>query len=444
MAKKTHEVRDPIHTFVRYDSAERKVIDSRPFQRLRHIHQLAMTYLVYPGATHRRFEHSLGVMELAGRVFDVVTHQDATSKKIKRELRELTQPRTLRCWRRALRMAALCHDLGHLPFSHAAEKELLPKGWSHELITKKIILSGEMRRIWQSMKPKLQPEHIVKLALGPKEAPDLTFSNWEVLLAEIITGDAFGVDRMDYLLRDSHHAGVPYGRIDHFRLIDTMRILPAPPAEKGDTTIRPSLGIEEGGIHCAAALLLARYFMFSQLYFHPVRRIYDIHLKDFLKEWLPGGRFSTSVRKHLLTTDNEVSAAILEAARNPGRPGHGAADRIVKHRHFKEIYRRNPDDSALNPEAGQAIFEAARHKYGDKRVRHDRVHDRVSKGAGKPDFPVLTKDKRIVRAAEISEPIARLPGISVDYVFVDPVIYKKAWGWLRRNRTRIIRIPKEQ
>src|ERR1700731_2913609 len=71
MSKHIHEIRDPIHVFVRLDSDERAILDARPFQRLRHIHQLALTYLVYPGATHKRFEHSLGVMELAGRVFDI-------------------------------------------------------------------------------------------------------------------------------------------------------------------------------------------------------------------------------------------------------------------------------------------------------------------------------------------------------------------------------------
>jgi hypothetical protein len=73
MAKHIHEIRDAVHIFVRLDSEERKVLDSRPFQRLRHIHQLALTNLVYPGATHKRFEHSLGVMELAERVYQVVT-----------------------------------------------------------------------------------------------------------------------------------------------------------------------------------------------------------------------------------------------------------------------------------------------------------------------------------------------------------------------------------
>ena len=76
MTKLSHEVRDPVHQFIRFNDQERRVIDSAPVQRLRHIHQLATTYLLYPGATHRRFEHSLGVMELAGRVFDVITERE--------------------------------------------------------------------------------------------------------------------------------------------------------------------------------------------------------------------------------------------------------------------------------------------------------------------------------------------------------------------------------
>lgn len=83
MASGVHEIRDPIHVFVRLDDAEREVLDSAPLQRLRHIHQLALTYLVYPGATHKRFEHSLGVMELASRVFDVVTDPANLSDEIR-------------------------------------------------------------------------------------------------------------------------------------------------------------------------------------------------------------------------------------------------------------------------------------------------------------------------------------------------------------------------
>ena len=123
MNKRMHEIRDPIHTFVRMDSDERKVIDSRPFQRLRHIHQLALTHLIYPGATHRRFEHCLGVMELAGRVYDVVTDPEHLFHDEVRDIVPRLGSFDHSYWRRVVRMAALCHDLGHLPF-HAGR--LLP------------------------------------------------------------------------------------------------------------------------------------------------------------------------------------------------------------------------------------------------------------------------------------------------------------------------------
>lgn len=109
MAKLAHEIRDPIHVFVYVDDVEREVLNSRPLQRLRHIHQLAMTYLVYPGATHRRFEHSLGVFELAGRVFDVVTRQEHLSEEVRELLPDLTREASRSYWRLVLRMAALCH-----------------------------------------------------------------------------------------------------------------------------------------------------------------------------------------------------------------------------------------------------------------------------------------------------------------------------------------------
>ena len=271
MIKNTHEIRDAIHTFVQFDSHERKVLDSRPFQRLRHINQLALTHLVYPGATHKRFEHSLGVMELADRIFRVVTEPENVNDSVRSILPTLGRPDELRYWRRVVRAAALCHDLGHLPFSHAGEKEgLLPDGWNHERLTVEFIRSQEMRDIWQELTPPLGTDDIAKLAVGAKEGAKFigsVFSDWEAILAEIIVGDAFGADRMDYLLRDSHHMGVAYGRFDLYRLIDTLRILPPAPEETEIQSNEPTLGVEEGGLHSVEALLLARYAMFSQVYF---------------------------------------------------------------------------------------------------------------------------------------------------------------------------------
>src|SRR5664279_251245 len=159
----------------RFRPTSKRKCGSRPFQRLRHITQLALTYLLYPGATHKRFEHSLGVMELASRVFDVVT------LNVDDDVRSLIpgNPDEVRYWKRVLRMAALCHDLGHLPFSHAAEEELLPKGWTHERLTRMLIETDVMLPIWKAMRPPLDPEHIVKLSLGVRKASDLLFSPWE-------------------------------------------------------------------------------------------------------------------------------------------------------------------------------------------------------------------------------------------------------------------------
>ena len=153
-----------------------------------------------------------------------------------------------------------------------------------------LLRSPEMRDIFSNMTPPLRVEDVVKLSVGEKELSKfekVTYTPWESILAEIITGNALGVDRIDYLLRDSHHSGVAYGKFDHYRLVDTLRILPVHNDE--DDHDEPMLGVEVGGIHSAEALLLARYFMFTQLYFHSVRRIYDQHLKDFLLAWLPDG-----------------------------------------------------------------------------------------------------------------------------------------------------------
>ena len=239
--KVIHEIRDPVHVFITLDSDERAVLDSRPVQRLRHIHQLAMEYLVYPGASHKRFEHALGVMELSSRVYDVITRTDLVNDRVRSLVPEIANEDQRRYWRRVLRMAALCHDIGHLPFSHAAEDELLPEGWTHETITAELIRSDEMQPIWQAVTPPLRVDDIVKLAVGPAKSPNLVFSDWEAVLSEIVVGDAFGVDRMDYLLRDSLHVGVQYGRFDHYRLVDTLRILPK--SDDADASEQPTLGL---------------------------------------------------------------------------------------------------------------------------------------------------------------------------------------------------------
>jgi uncharacterized protein len=438
MGKYFHEIRDPIHVFVRLDSDERRVLNSEPIQRLRYIHQLALTYLVYPGTTHRRFEHSLGVMELASRIYDVVTNPHNVTDDVRKELPELADDTARAYWRRVLRMAALCHDAGHLPFSHAAE-DLLPAGINHESISASIIRCKNMESIWNSMTPPLRTEDVVKVALGQKGAKNVTFSTWETILAEIIVGDAFGADRMDYLLRDSYHAGVTYGHFDHYRLIDTMRILPPPPRDKKGNAMAPELGVEEGGIHSAEALMLARYFMYSQLYFHQVRRIYNVHLVDFLRAWLPDGKFPISVEEHLKLTDNEVTVAIAVAARDAAKPGHDPARRIATRDHFRLVYERNPDDLKHNHKAGQAVYAFLRDRIGENLVRHE--YQPPTGGA--PDFPIKMHDGRIVSSTTASETLPKLPSPTVDFVYVDRASAEKARSIIAEKRNEILEIKED-
>jgi HD superfamily phosphohydrolase len=435
MSKVFHEIRDSIHVFIHLNSYEKLVLDSRPFQRLRNITQLALTYLLYPGATHRRFEHSLGVMELSGRVFDVVTNPANVTDEVKDMLPDLLNTAALAYWKQVLRMAALCHDIGHLPFSHAAEEDLLPAGWTHERLSRLLIESDEMRAIWKKMVPPLDPDHIVKLAVGARKAKDLEFSKWEVILSEIIVGDAFGVDRIDYLLRDSHHTGVAYGKFDHYRLIDELRILPSVEGPN-----EPALGVNAGGIYSAEALALARYFMFSQVYYHPIRLIYDHHLKDFLSAWLATdtllkeGTFPVDVEGHLRITDDEVNAGLRMAAANSQARGHQPASCIMRHKHFKLLYEKNPQDAKVHSSPGDAIAKAAQLKFGPETVRYSKPK---VKNAGL-DFPVRGRDNRIQAGISASQTLSILQPTSMEFVFVDPRIERQAAEWLENNRDAIL------
>ena len=430
LASVYHEIRDPIHVFINVDTPERQVIDSRPVQRLRHVHQLALQYLVYPGATHKRFEHALGVMELASKVYDTITRGDHVLGSIRDQLPELSNKDQMAYWRRVLRMAALCHDIGHLPFSHAAEHDLLPEGWTHESLTNSLLRSDLMQNIWRSIRPPLEVDDVAKLAVGKEKLPDANFSLWEEVLSEIIVGDAFGVDRMDYLLRDSLHAGVQYGRFDHHRLVDTLRILPKS-AQSGE----PTLGLEIGGLHSAEAMLLARYSMFAQLYLHPVRRAYDKHLIEFLSGWLPEGVFPIDPEAFINFTDIEVLAGIADYARSGANDSSSlAAKRIAERNHFKVAYSGNAADRAVNLQPGETVYSALVGEFGSSNV----ILDSYVPSGSVVDFPILERDHRVQSSLSASMVLANMPNADIDFVFVESTIRDQARRWLNDHLQRIL------
>jgi uncharacterized protein len=235
------EIRDPVHGYVRLTEVERDLIDSPFVQRLRRIHQLAGSYLVYPGAVHTRFEHVIGTMHVAGQIAESLVRGSGMKQDHVQEIR----------------VAALLHDVGHGPFSHMYEEVLSEKtDVRHEDISQRVIIETSIRDILEEHG--YSAKRISELAVGKqKSAPP--FMN------EVIAG-GLSADMMDYLPRDSYFTGVEYGKVDAQRVIDSLHV------ELGH------LVIDDAALNAFEALLLARYEMFKAVYFHRTARAAELML----------------------------------------------------------------------------------------------------------------------------------------------------------------------
>ncbi len=229
----------------------------------------------------------MGVMEFATRMFDVIM------MKHQADLR-WSKARTRRN-KQLLRLAALLHDTGHTPFSHGSE-ELLP-GIQHEDVSREYILSDPISSLIEKFKADLgiTAEDVARFFKKGNIDPDTAF------LKEIFAGE-IDADKLDYLYRDSLFTGVHYGRFDYQRLIQSLCLIEDPAGKTGNLI----MAIEYGGLHALEAMVLARYFMFTQVYFHKIRRAYDHHLLDFLKRHIK--KYPSSPEKYLKYDDNFVFA----------------------------------------------------------------------------------------------------------------------------------------
>jgi HD superfamily phosphohydrolase len=331
------EIRDPVHQFVFISPAEAEILDTRPLQRLRAIHQLSTTHLVYPGATHTRFEHAIGTMELAGRAFDAVVHN--SSQELKAEL-GLDHPTAIERARRLVRLGGLLHDAGHTPFSHSAE-ELFPvvdgQRFDHEKMTQKIL--SEDMDIAAILGPDL--DDVSATAVGPKyaaiENPLLA------ILTSLVTG-VLGVDRMDYLLRDCLYTGVSYGTFDIHRILATIKL-------SRDQAGGVAIALRQDGNHVAEQMLLARWHMFHQVYFEASRRIFDYHLTRYFRHWLwshtyPGGHLPMDVGSYLGINDNIILADMYTS-------NHPDARALVRREHLRCVWEFGENDFASEDEYEQ-------------------------------------------------------------------------------------------
>lgn len=368
----TFKICDPVHGFIRFDAPERSLIDSIPFQRLRYIRQMGVAYLVYPGATHCRFEHSLGVMELVTRIYNTLINPHHRIVPLDLSEEEIDY------WRLILRFAALCHDLGHLPFSHTAEASLLPQG-GHEQMTLKIIQTKELQEIWKRIGPRVE-EDIIKLAVSNS---GLALSPWEKVLSQVITEDNFGADRIDYLIRDANYTGVRYGQFDYHQLIDTLRLLPA------DGGL--SLGVSASGIQSVESLWIARYMMYARVYQHPKSRVYTNHMHRFMARHYRKS-LSSNIEGFLEQSDFTLLTALAQAA-NEG--DYDARVLLKKERAFVEVPVEKLSSDAiqdLEEEFGDALFiDSLPHKIGGR------------------EFPVYTEEKEIRSSSEVSPFLCDIP-----------------------------------
>lgn len=243
MQEQSYEIRDPIHGLIELLPKEVDLINTKAFQRLRRIRQLAMAFLVYPGTLHTRFDHSIGVMHIAGRICDRLEITDEECKQV--------------------RLAALLHDIGHGPFSHVSEHLLdkyvpqdggAPREKIHEKVTVDIIKSDPEIRTVLGHKER---QFIIEMIEGK---PTRDFQR------DIVSSD-LDADKMDYLLRDSYFAGVKYGAYDLEKIIESCRVH----YEEDESY----LAVSDGGLYALEQLLLAKHHMTQQIYRHRVRLISD-------------------------------------------------------------------------------------------------------------------------------------------------------------------------
>lgn len=266
-------LRDPLWNTIPVDPQAIRIIDTPVFQRLRGIRQLGHAYLVYPGANHTRFDHAVGVYHLARRTLGLLGERG-----------ELGEVDPLDC--RLIPYAALLHDIGHYPFSHALEELGTDRiAGHHEDLARRFLEEQPLRGVLSEIAPDA-PRRIADLIRGRSSSP----------LQGLIAG-SLDLDKIEYLNRDAMFCGVPYGTVDMERLVHAIALLRDP------ETGRLEVGIHEKGLSALESLLFAKYQMFRNVYWHHAIRA------------------ATALYKR--TVEKAVDAALVEVGELVGRTDEG-------------------------------------------------------------------------------------------------------------------------
>jgi HD superfamily phosphohydrolase len=299
------EIRDPVHGYIKLEDLAFDLMNTPQMQRLRWIKQLGLANLVYPGANHTRFEHSLGVYHLAAVLSDHLGLEEEERQKVG--------------------AAALLHDVGHGPLSHATESTLSPYlRRKHEDLSD-FFRKGELKEVLERYG--LRPADIQALIRG------------ESRLGQIVSSE-IDADRMDYLIRDSHYTGVAYGVIDHQRLIKMIKI------HAGD------LVVQSGGVQAATSLLISRLLMHPAVYYHHVCRISECMMAAGIRQMIEEGAEAAQVK----AMDDMV---LFSAMTSQGGYAAEMASRIVSRRLFKRAVYIGPESIEPNSKSKASQHRAA-------------------------------------------------------------------------------------
>ena len=307
-------VRDPLWNNIRIDARALGVVDSAPFQRLRYVRQLGHAYLVYPGATHSRFEHALGAFHLAGRTLQLLGERG--------ELEHLPADAIA-----LVRLAALLHDIGHYPFSHALEEAGLP---SHESLAAHPLEHPELRAALEAFGIPDAASRIVALIRGTSDTP----------LQGLVAG-SLDLDKIEYLTRDARMCGVPYGTVDVDRLLHSTTLV-------RDADGRVRVGVHEKGVSALESLLFAKYQMYRNVYWHHGVRSATAMFKRLVRTALAAGHLAAP---ELAESTDE---SLMEAVR--GFAGSALPGRLRR----RQLYKRALDLRAAELPRGSGEWVGSR------------------------------------------------------------------------------------
>ncbi len=366
---------DPIHHFIELDDAEAALLDTAPMQRLRRLRQIGLAYLAFPAAEHSRFTHALGAMATGERILETLRRHD--DGYFANEADYAAQ-------RRLLRASLLLHDVGHGPFSHASEAILERR---HELRTEEILALPEIENALDRIG--VDPEQVLALVLGDPLSP-------YPVLREIVSGPNLDADRMDYLLRDSYFTGVASGRYDSDQLLGSLRVF--------DRFGTPVLGVDGRGIVALESFVLARYMMFSTVYFHHTTRQFERSLHTALRRVWPDPRTLDPIEEFLAWDDFRVLESVRFAT-DPG--GRAIMDRESRFALVAEF----------NAERDLSIFETSyarlRERFGESiwaDTLEQSMHRLPLSTEGRGPTVLVRTHAGIVDAREASDLIARITG----------------------------------